>query len=327
MPRFTFDVACSGLVSVVWCRTEAHLEVPTRFSSFVRAGEKKAEYVFEPRIMIVEENLVDASGHRERLEALGYEVVTDSSYMTKVSGLRQDLGADEPMIQIQRLATVGLISASLAHDFNNLITALGANLYAVGDAVGAALPLSECMAILDRCASLTKRMLAFSLPSDAVQRESEVGPVDLRECLAEALTIVHKLLPSKIKLVSDLGTESAFVRADSNLVVHAVINLVLNARDALPDGGTIDATIAAAPAGRHQLTVADSGVGMSPETLRRAFEPFFTTKSLKRGTGLGLANVRQMTEAASGTVSIASELGAGTRVTLTFPDVSLTSSV
>jgi signal transduction histidine kinase len=129
-------------------------------------------------------------------------------------------------------------------------------------------------------------------------------------------------LPSKIKLVSNLGTESAFVRVDSNLVVHAVINLVLNARDALPDGGTIDATIAASPAGRYQLTIADSGVGMSPETLKRAFEPFFTTKSPERGTGLGLANVRQMIESASGTVSIASELGVGTRVTLTFPDLS-----
>jgi len=272
--------------------------------------------------MIVEEDLVDAAGHRERLEALGYEVVTDPAYMARVSGLRQDFGADEPMIQIQRLATVGLISASLAHDFNNLITALATNLYAVRDAVGAALPLCECMAILDRCAGLTKWMLAFSFPSHAVQKKAEVDPVDLRQCLSDALNIVHKLLPSKIKLMSNLGAESAFVRVDSNLVVHAVINLVLNARDALPDGGTIDATIAASPAGRHQLTVADSGVGMSPETLRRAFEPFFTTKSLERGTGLGLANVRKMIEAANGTASIASELGVGTRVTLTFPDVS-----
>jgi signal transduction histidine kinase len=278
--------------------------------------------VLGPRIVIVEENLVDAAGHRERLEALGYEVVTDPAYLARVSGLRQDLGADEPMIQIQRLATVGLISASLAHDFNNLITALGAQLYAVREAVGAALPLSECMAILDRCAGLTNWMLAFSLPGHAVRKTSEIGPVDLRKCLADALKIVHKLLPSKIKLVSNLGTESAFVRVDSNLVVHAVINLVLNARDALPDGGTIDATIAASPAGRYQLTIADSGVGMSPETLRRAFEPFFTTKSPERGTGLGLANVRQMIESASGTVSIASELGVGTRVTLTFPDLS-----
>jgi signal transduction histidine kinase len=272
--------------------------------------------------MIVEENLVDAAGHRERLEALGYEVVTDPAYVAKVSGLRQDLGADEPMVQIQRLATVGLISASLAHDFNNLITALGAHLYAVQEAVGAALPLSECMAILDRCASLTNWMLAFSFPSHTVQKNSETAPVDLRKPLADALKIVHKLLPSRIKLVSNVGTESAFVRVDSNLVVHAVINLVLNARDALPDGGTIDATIAASPGGRYQLTVADSGVGMSAETLGRAFEPFFTTKSLQRGTGLGLANVRKMIEAAGGTVSITSELGVGTRVTLSFPDVS-----
>jgi signal transduction histidine kinase len=254
--------------------------------------------------MIVEENLVDAAGHRERLEALGYEVVADPPYVT----------------QIQRLATVGLVSASLAHDFNNLITALGANLYAARDAVGAALPLGECMAILDRCASLANWMLAFAGPGHAAQKKSEIAPVDLRKCVADALRIVHKVLPSKIKLVSDPGTESAFVRVDSNLVVHAVVNLVLNARDALPDGGTIEATIAASPAGRYQLTVADSGVGMSPETLRRAFEPFFTTKSLEHGTGLGLANVRQMIEAASGTVSISSELGVGTRVTLTFPE-------
>jgi signal transduction histidine kinase len=253
--------------------------------------------------MIMEENLVDAAGHRERLEALGYEVVADPPSVT----------------QIQRLATVGLVSASLAHDFNNLITALGANLYSVRDAVGAALPQTECMALLERCASLTNWMLAFSAPSHAVQKKSEVGPVDLRKCLADALKIVHKLLPSKIKLTSNPGAESAFVRVDSNLVVHAVVNLVLNARDALPHGGTIDATIAPSPAGTYQLTVADSGVGMSPETLRRAFEPFFTTKSPEHGTGLGLANVRQMIEAASGTVSIASELGVGTRVTLTFP--------
>jgi signal transduction histidine kinase len=275
-----------------------------------------------PRIMIVEENLVDAAAHRERLEALGYEVITDPPCRANFGGLRQDLGMDEPMVQIQRLATVGLISASMAHDFNNLITALGAQLYAVRDAVGAALPLSECQAILDRCASLTSWLLAFSLPSHTAQRKSELGPVDLRKSVAEALKIVYKLLPSTIKLMSDLGSESAFVGVDSNLVVHAVINLVLNARDALPDGGKIDVTIGSSPVGRYQLTVADSGVGMSPETLRRAFEPFFTTKSLDRGTGLGLANVRQMIEAASGTVSIASELGVGTRVTLTFPGLS-----
>jgi two-component system, cell cycle sensor histidine kinase and response regulator CckA len=271
--------------------------------------------------VIVEEGRVDAAGHRERLEALGYEVVNDPAHLAK-SESRQSLGADERMVQIERLATVGLISASLAHDFNNFLSALRAHLYVARETVGSALSLNECMAIVDRCATLTSWLLSFSLPRELAQKKPEGGPVDLRKCASDALKIVQKLLPSKIELVSNLGADSAYVRVDSHLVVHAVINLVLNARDALPDGGTIDARIEASPAGRHQLTVSDSGVGMGPETLQRAFEPFFTTKSPERGTGLGLASVRRMVEAASGTVSIASELGLGTRVTLTFPDAS-----
>jgi signal transduction histidine kinase len=288
---------------------------------FVREG-RKVEFVFGPRILILEEDLVDAARHRERLESLGYEVVNDPSWLARGAGSRQDLAAAEVALQTQRLATVGLISASVAHDFNNAITALRAHLYVARDAVGLALPFSECMGILDRCASLTSWLLSFSLPTDPARRKSVTGPVDLRKCVSDALKIVQKLLPSNITLVSNLGAESALVRVDTNLVVHAVINLVLNARDALADGGTIDVTIAASSVGTCQLTVADSGVGMGPETLRRAFEPFFTTKSVERGTGLGLASVRRMVEAASGTVSIASELGAGTSVTLTFPDAS-----
>jgi two-component system, cell cycle sensor histidine kinase and response regulator CckA len=272
--------------------------------------------------MLVEEDLVDAARHRERLETLGYEVVSDHAAKAKAGRDRHVPDPGELAIRTQRLATVGLIAASVAHDFNNAIAALRAHLFLVRD-VGSPLPVNECMDIVDRCASLTRWLLSFSSPFDPVRRRPTSGAVDLRRCVSDALRIVQKLLPNDVVLVSNLGSEAALVQVESNLVVHVVINLILNARDALPEGGTIETNIVASRAGRHQLTVSDSGVGMAPETLQRAFDPFFTTKPPGSGTGLGLASVRGMVEAASGSVSIASELGVGTRVSVTFLDASV----
>jgi PAS domain S-box-containing protein len=225
------------------------------------------------------------------------------------------------LIQAEKMAALGLLAASVAHDFNNALSALRAQLYVAQTQLNELLPLAEVHTIVDRCASLTRWLLAVSLPSTA-RNDRTAHVVDLRQCVAEALKGVKRLLPSSIGLAAELGQEPALVELDPSLIVHAVINLVVNARDALSGGGVIVVTLRASSNNQHELTVEDAGQGMSPEVVRRAFEPFFTTKAPGLGTGLGLSSVRRIVEQANGTVAISSEPGRGTRVTLTLPPAS-----
>jgi PAS domain S-box-containing protein len=221
------------------------------------------------------------------------------------------------LIQAEKMAALGLLAASVAHDFNNALSALRAQLYVAQAQLSDLLPLAEVHTIVDRCASLTRWLLSVSLPSTA-RSDRTAHVVDLRQCVTEALKGVKRLLPSSIGLAAELGQEPALVELDPSLIVHAVINLVVNARDALPGGGVIVVTLRTA-SDHHALTVDDAGQGMSAEVVQRAFEPFFTTKAPGLGTGLGLSSVRRIVEQANGAVAISSEPGHGTRVTLTLP--------
>lgn len=235
-----------------------------------------------------------------------------------VRDLSKSEAREAALAQADRLAALGLLAASVAHDFNNALSALRAQFYIAQVQGGGPLPLAEWHAIVDRCASLTRWLLALSLPSTAPSAGVD-EVVDLRCCVTDALKGVQGLLPGNIGFALDLGSEPAFVALDPNLIVHALVNLVLNARDALARGGTIAIALRAGAGDHYELSVEDSGQGMSSEVVRRAFEPFFTTKAPGQGTGLGLASVLRIVERARGSVAIASEPGRGTRVTLRLP--------
>jgi signal transduction histidine kinase len=210
------------------------------------------------------------------------------------------------------------VAASIAHDLNNAITALRAQLYVAHARSAVALPMAECQEILDHCTTLAKRLLASAKPHDRASRATPAR-VDLRDCVSDALRLAASALPSDISVVSQLGAVPAFVCFHPELIVDAVVNLVFNARDALPRGGAIHVSISSLIGAYHQLTVSDSGIGMAPETLTSAFEPYFTTKGREHGTGLGLPGVRRTIEEAGGTVAIRSEVGKGTEVSILLP--------
>lgn len=265
-----------------------------------------------PRVVILESDPAEVARSRAFLEGLGCEVVASVAYPGDVGVSSSPEAASSDGL------SESWIAASIAHDLNNAITALRAQLYVAHARLGAALPVAECQQILDHCTTLAKRLLASGMPRD--RASPAVAPrIDLRRCVTDALRIVSPVLPSNIVVRPSLGRAPSFVCFHSELIIDAVVNLILNARDALPKGGSIGVSIAAFVGAYHQLTVVDSGIGMAPETLTSAFEPFFTTKGGGRGTGLGLPAVRRTIEEAGGTVSIRSERGKGTEVTILLP--------
>jgi signal transduction histidine kinase len=299
-------------------------------------GQRGAEVT--PRIVIVDDD--DAQGARlERsFEELDCVVVGRERSLNKLSeflcaarrvrqerdqarALQEQL--ERQLVHAHKAEAACVLAASVAHDFNNAISALRAHLYVVAQSVGKLLLLDECQLVLARCADSTRRLVAL-----CAANEGDLRSIPLGRIIGDALRIAQHLLPQSVHVVTELEAGSARVRFDPDLAVHVVINLLLNARDAMPTGGTI--TIRTRASSRAcQLTLDDTGAGMAPEVLARAFEPFFTTKAVGRGSGLGLANVRRIVEAAGGTVALHSKPAAGTRVTIELPrdsDPSATSS-
>jgi two-component system, cell cycle sensor histidine kinase and response regulator CckA len=232
--------------------------------------------------------------------------------------------------QAQRLEAVGQLAGGIAHDFNNLLTVIigCAELMAVsGDPVRAEdgqNPLAELTRAAYSAASLTKQLLAFS-------RRQVLQPrlVDLNTALRSIHAMLRRLVKENIVIVLDLDPRIARVRVDPGQLDQVIVNLVVNAADALPEGGTITLSAARAIMGEDcpadmapgdyvTLTVRDDGIGMDEETRSRAFEPFFTTKPVGKGTGLGLSTVYGIVKQSGAHVWIDSKPGEGTSVTVCF---------
>jgi PAS domain S-box-containing protein len=236
----------------------------------------------------------------------------------------------------QRMESLGRLAGGVAHDFNNLLASILGHSELMLRRLEGGDPLrahaSQIQEAGGRGAMLTGRLLAFS-------RKEVLSPrvLDLNQVVGGMLDMLRRLIGEDIELKTVLSDAPATTRADRAQLEQVVMNLVVNARDAMPQGGTltlevgeveIDAAEAAprspvAPAGRHvRLTVADNGCGMDQETLSHAFEPFFTTKEPGRGTGLGLSIVYGIVEQSGGFVQVASAPGEGAtfRVHLPFVD-------
>jgi PAS domain S-box-containing protein len=232
--------------------------------------------------------------------------------------------------QSQRLEAVGQLAGGIAHDFNNLLTVIigcAELMAAAGDRPAAADghdPLEELTRAALSAAGLTKQLLAFS-------RRQVLQPrlVDVNDSLRSIHAMLRRLVKEKIVIVLDLDPRIAPVRVDPGQLDQVLVNLVVNAADALPQGGTITLSAARAVIGADSrpeippgdyvaLTVRDDGLGMDEETLSRAFEPFFTTKPLGKGTGLGLSTVYGIVKQSGAHVWIESKVGAGTTVTIWF---------
>jgi PAS domain S-box-containing protein len=235
--------------------------------------------------------------------------------------------AQEQLRQAQKMETIGQLTGGVAHDFNNLLMAVMGNL----DLLRKRLPddprlnrlIAGALQGAERGASLTQRLLAF-----ARQQDLKAVPVDLRTLIQGMIDLLQRSLGPRIVLRMDLPEGLPPARVDANQLELAVLNLVINARDAMPDGGEIEIKVAEYRAnddpvlspGRYlKLAVVDTGIGMSADTLKRAIEPFFSSKPLGKGTGLGLSMVHGFAVQLGGELQLSSSLGKGTTATLLFP--------
>ena len=239
---------------------------------------------------------------------------------------------EEQFQQAQKMEAIGRLAGGVAHDFNNLLTAILGYCELVladvsqNDSLRA--DIMEIQKAGTRAAGLTRQLLAFS-------RKQIIEPtlLDLNAVVTDIRPMLARLIGEDVQIVLRLRHESALVNADRGQVEQVVMNLAVNARDAMPKGGTLTIEtahveldeqyalthLAAKPGHYVVITVTDTGTGMTPEVKARLFEPFFTTKEPGKGTGLGMATVHGIVTQSGGSVGVYSEVGKGTSFKVYFP--------
>lgn len=253
-----------------------------------------------------------------------------------VQGVARDIterrNLENLLRQSQKLEAIGRLSGGLAHDFNNLLCAISGHSELLAERLEPGHPASSNLAQIkkaaDSAAALIRQLLAFS-------RQQVFYPkvVNLNSLVAEVETLFGRLMGENIELVTTLEPTLGNVRVDPHQFEQVIVNLLLNARDAMVEGGTLSMATTEVnlegnfqsrqgivPPGRYVvLTVSDTGMGMNAETQNRLFEPFFTTKELGKGTGLGLATVYGIVKQSGGFIWVYSEIGHGTTFKIYLP--------
>jgi two-component system, cell cycle sensor histidine kinase and response regulator CckA len=257
--------------------------------------------------------------------------LTDARRSHAVSGVvvnardvTKELALESQLRQSQKLEALGQLAAGVAHDFNNVLAAIGGYAQLVREDLGADDPrrhdLDEILKAAERATRITRQLLAFSR-----HQVPTTARLDLAEVVHEVSHMLRALLPATIALrVSpERGGPRIDVLADRGQLEQVLMNLTVNARDAMPSGGalSVDVRAGTTPETAHTavLEVRDTGVGMSPDVQAHMFEPFFTTKDPGRGTGLGLATVYGIVRQHSGSIEVASAVGEGTTVIVRLP--------
>lgn len=236
---------------------------------------------------------------------------------------------EEQMRQVQKMEAIGRLAGGVAHDFNTLLGSILGYTEMVLDDLDAGQPLhrvaKQIHRAAERGAALTRQLLAFS-------RRQVLQPriLDLNKVVSDLDELFKRLIPANIELGREHATCSLPVRVDSSQLEQVLMNLVVNAVDAMPKGGRLEVETRLVPAaeslcghageeGCVQLIVRDNGHGMDTPTMNRIFEPFFTTKEPGKGTGLGLSTVYGIITQSGGTVTVESEVGLGTTFTICLP--------
>ena len=278
-------------------------------------------------------------GTYRRILSQGSKVLDAGGQPTRVLGSHVDITErselEAQFLQAQKMESIGRLAGGIAHDFNNLLTVINGMAELAIDSIGEDHPLlpglQEIRLAGDRAARLTRQLLALS-------RQQVLKPevINLSHTVSGMETMLRRLIGEDVSLVLALADDLHNVKGDPGQVEQVILNLAVNARDAMPDGGTLtietanvrlDAAFAAdhpsvVPGEHVRLTVSDTGDGMDEATKKRIFEPFFTTKGQGKGTGLGLSTVYGIVKQSGGSVWAASRVGAGTRFDIYLPRVS-----
>jgi len=294
------------------------------------------QFQHEFRVVASEEGVrwCRAEAVPERMEdggALWHGMISDiTSDRQMEQALRE---RDERLRQAQKMESIGRLAGGVAHDFNNLLTViLGYSdlLLADGEFAqsGWAMPAEQIRAAAERAGGLTQQILAFSR-----QQVLQIRLVSVNDLIQETLPLLRRTIGEHIEVEADLDPQVHLVEVDPGQFTQVLMNLALNARDAMPDGGrllfrtenvTIDEEFRAvdseaAPGAYVRTSVSDTGVGMDPEQIPLIFEPFYTTKGLATATGLGLATVYGIVKQSGGLVTVDSRLGEGTTFDVYLP--------
>jgi len=268
-------------------------------------------------VLVVKFPLFDATG----------KVISVGSILADITEQKQ---AETQLAQSQRIEAIGQLTGGIAHDFNNLLTSILLNADVLASMLDDKLrPLAEAVRMAaERGADLTRRLLAFGR-----RQMLEPRPTDVKELLAGMEPLMHRTLGEHIEIRTQHAADLWSATVDPGQLENAVLNLAVNARDAMPGGGRLtietanvelDAEQAAIypeikPGQFVMIAVGDTGSGMPPEVAARAFEPFFTTKDVGKGTGLGLSMVYGFVKQSGGHARIYSEVGIGTVIRLYLP--------
>jgi signal transduction histidine kinase len=244
------------------------------------------------------------------------------------------VGLEEQLRQAQKMEVVGHLAGGIAHDFNNILTVITSYCSVLLKEIEPDNPwhsdMSEIKNASDRATALTRKLLAFS-------RKQILRPkvIDLGQVVAGMEDVIARLIGEQIEFAVQLDPELKKIKADAGQIEHVVMNLAVNAQDAISQTGSIilsvrnvalddqaGVTLGALPGGDYvMLSISDSGMGMDEETRSHIFEPFFTTKGIEEGTGLGLSTVFGIVKQSGGGIEVESEPGRGSEFRIYFPCV------
>jgi PAS domain S-box-containing protein len=326
--EIAFDLTCADgrllpvLANTVQKRDANSRPVVHRITLFNATDRRK----YERELLLARQKAEQASEELRRLnETLEERVAQEVAERPK---------AEEALRQAQKMEAIGQLTGGIAHDFNNLLTIIVGNI----ELLQRRLPegtdrlqraATHAMEATRRAATLTQRLLAFSR-----RQPLDPKPIDINKLVAGMSDLLRRTLGEVVVLETVLAGGLWRAQADPNQLENAILNLAVNARDAMPDGGKltietanarldeayVEALAEPVPAGQYVLVaVSDTGTGMDKATMEKVFEPFFTTKEAGKGTGLGLSQVYGFVRQSNGHVRIYSELGEGTTIKIYLP--------
>jgi signal transduction histidine kinase/CheY-like chemotaxis protein len=302
------------------------------FSEDTKAARELLQMVLDPNTSMATGEIQLRDGKPQHLEYTAKAHVLPGIHLAVVRDVTERKRLQQQLEQAQKMEAVGLLAGGIAHDFNNLLTAIRG----YGELLKLRLPpeseyrryVDNILNASERATMTTQQLLAFSRGQVVKSRE-----ININSTVREMGKLLQKLIGEDIQLTTLLDEELGTIMADAGQVGQILLNLAVNARDAMPNGGTItletrnvklDESYArthlkVAPGDYVMLSFTDTGCGMSREVLSRIFEPFFTTKAAGKGTGLGLSTVYGIVEQAGGAVYVYSEPGEGTSFKVYFP--------
>jgi PAS domain S-box-containing protein len=331
---------CNDAMAKMYGRASAQELIGKPLSEFLVLGDPVTREFMETyirngyRITDQESRELDAHGQKKIFRNTMMGTVIDGNWV-RTWGISRDVTArmhlEEQLRNAQQLEAIGRLAGGVAHDFNNILSIImghGELLLATsGDDERARNGLEQIRRAADRAASLTQQLLAFS-------RKQVLQPkvLDLNEAVADVQKMLSRVIGEDIELVASLHPSLVAVKADPGQVEQVLMNLAINARDAMPHGGKLMMETSNVDVGLElardlelvhgayvMLKVTDSGHGMDAETLVHIFEPFFTTKPMGKGTGLGLSTVYGIVKQSGGSIQVESEEGRGTTFRVYLP--------